>query len=338
MSALPQITVAGGGAFGTALAIVLCDDQKADVTLWVRDQPQALTMQKARENRKRLPGMHLPSKLRITHDLAALEETEILLSVVPSGVQVDFIKLVNTYINNLQHVIVCSKGFDHASGGLVSEKIEQNMNIDQLSVLSGPGFARDIASGLPTAMTLATPRNDLNVSDNERLISLLSRRTFRLYGSDDMIGVQVGGALKNVMAIAAGIAMGAGLGESARASIIARGLAEMSRLITHLGGDVRTASGLSGLGDLVLTATSEQSRNYRFGLSVGKGRNLNELTGAGQPLVEGASAARLAWNMASTQKIDLPLTKAVAAIISGQLEVSDAITELLGRPLKDEQA
>lgn len=338
MSALPKITVAGGGAFGTALAIVLCDDQKADVTLWVRDRSQAKTMQDARENRKRLPGMPLPSSLRVTSDLSALEHTEILLSVVPSGAQVEFIRLVNTYINDLQHLIICSKGFDHTNGGLVSEKIAQNMDINHLSVLSGPGFARDIASGLPTAMTLATQCNDLNVSENEHLIGLLSRRTFRLYGSDDMIGVQVGGALKNVMAIAAGTAIGAGLGESARASIIARGLAEMSRLIAHLGGDERTASGLSGLGDLVLTATSEQSRNYRFGLAIGKGQSLDQLTAKGQPLVEGASAARLAANMLSAQKIDLPLTKAVAAILSGQLEVKHAVADLLGRPLKHEQA
>lgn len=338
MSNKPNIVVAGGGAFGTALAIVLCEGQSADVTLWVRDVNQASDMATARENKKRLPEIALPQSLNITHDLSALSDADILLSVVPSSAQMDFIKFASTYIKNLSHLVICSKGFDHTDGALLTNKIDKNAFPCHLSVLSGPGFARDIANGLPTAMTLATVSQALNVSKHEHLNEILSRRTFRLYGSNDMIGVQVGGALKNVIAIAAGIAIGAGLGESARASIIARGLAEMSRLIAHMGGDVRTASGLSGLGDLVLTASSEQSRNYSFGLAIGKGQAIDQLTADDQPLVEGASAAQLAAHTASDQKIDLPLTKAVAAILSGQLEVKHAITQLLGRPLKHEQA
>lgn len=343
MSAPDHIVVAGGGAFGTALAVVLSRTGAHKVTLLVRDADQARHMSSLRENKKRLPDVALPAPLVISCDMAILNKADILLSVVPSSGQMDFYKLANTYINNLSHFVICSKGFNSEDGTLISHKIRQMKPSFTLSVLSGPGFANDIARDLPTAMTLATEKivasenNQPNVSDNEHLIKSLSRPSFRLYGSDDLIGVQVGGAMKNIIAIAAGITMGAGLGESARASIIARGLAEISRYIAHRGGQVETASGLSGLGDLVLTASSEQSRNYKFGLQIGQGQAVETLIGPHMPLVEGARAAELTAKLAKAENIDLPLTKAVAAIISGQLEVNHAIREALARPLKHEK-
>jgi glycerol-3-phosphate dehydrogenase (NAD(P)+) len=198
-----------------------------------------------------------------------------------------------------------------------------------MAVLSGPGFAADIARGLPTAMALGA--QDLALA--ERLAQVLSGRTFRLYASSDVVGVQLGGALKNVLAIACGIVEGAGLGDSARAALISRGLAEMSRLVEAMGGNADTVRGLSGLGDLVLTGTSHQSRNLRFGISIGQGEPAQA---AGGPLVEGAYAASVAARLGRKFSVDLPITEAVAAIIDGRLDVMTAMEQLMTRPIKAE--
>ena len=196
-------------------------------------------------------------------------------------------------------------------------------------MLSGPGFAADIAKGLPTAMAIAA--EDLPLA--EQLAKAISGQTFRLYASDDRIGVQLGGALKNVLAIACGIVEGMGLGDSARAALIARGLAEMSRLVDAMGGRGDTVRGLSGLGDLVLTATSHQSRNLRFGIALGIGEPIAAQHGA---LVEGAFAAAVAARLAEGRQIEMPITQAVAAIIDGRLDIPTAITQLMSRPITTE--
>jgi glycerol-3-phosphate dehydrogenase (NAD(P)+) len=196
-------------------------------------------------------------------------------------------------------------------------------------VLSGPGFAADIAKGLPTAMAIAAA--DMDVA--ERLAQAISGRTFRLYASDDRTGVQLGGALKNVLAIACGIVEGSGIGDSARAALIARGLAEMSRLVAAKGGQADTVRGLSGLGDLVLTATSHQSRNLRFGIALGRGEKADPSHGE---LVEGAFAAAVASRLARELGIDMPITDAVSAIIEGKLGIAEAIEQLMTRPITTE--
>jgi glycerol-3-phosphate dehydrogenase (NAD(P)+) len=198
-----------------------------------------------------------------------------------------------------------------------------------VGVLSGPGFAADIAKGLPTAMAIAAA--DMQVA--ERLAQAISGRTFRLYASADRIGVQLGGALKNVLAIACGIVEGAGIGDSARAALIARGLAEMSRFIVAKGGNADTARGLSGLGDLVLTATSHQSRNLRFGIALGRGEKVDPSHGE---LVEGAFAAAVASRLAEELGVEMPITDAVSAIIDGRLGIPEAIEQLMTRPITTE--
>lgn len=327
-----NIVVAGGGAFGTALAFVLASDDQANITLLVRDEARAADMKTTRVNSVRLPDIILPSLLDITADEKVLETADIILSVVPSKAQEEFALLAQPYLKNGATFVICSKGFDPRNGGLVSDNVRNVLKNQRLAILSGPGFAVDIAKGLPTAMTLAADE----IKFAEELSQIISRKNFRLYTSDDPIGVQTGGALKNVLAIAAGIVVGAGLGDSARASVIARGLAELSRYIVYMGGKPETASGLAALGDLVLTASSEQSRNYRFGIAIGQGAQPSELTGEGKPLVEGANAALAAAGIAQSNNIALPLTKSVADIISGQLEVHDAISQLLARPLRNE--
>jgi glycerol-3-phosphate dehydrogenase (NAD(P)+) len=328
----PNIVVAGGGAFGTALAIVISAgsaSQNANVTLLMRNKHNAEHTQSTRCNHARLPNITLPDALNITADLSCISNADILLSVVPTSAQKDFAR---AHLSPNAVYVICSKGFDRLSGGLMSAQVQAILPSHDIAVLSGPGFASDIAKGLPTAMTIAAQ----TLVQAEDLSSCLSQKTFRLYGSDDVQGVQTGGALKNVLAIAAGIVTGAGLGESARASIIARGLAELSRYIHFMGGKAETASGLSGLGDLVLTATSEQSRNYRYGIELGRGVPVEQLTGPDKPLVEGANAAIAAADVGARQNINLPITKSVADIIKARIDVAQAIEQLLARPLRNE--
>lgn len=328
-----NIVVAGGGAFGTALAMVMSADGDAEVTLLMRDQHNADQARSTRCNQTRLPDIKLPDELKISADFACVKTADILLSVVPTAAQVSFAQQVREIIPAKTPFVICSKGFDKTAGGLMSDQLKLILPDQDIAVLSGPGFAFDIAKGLPTAMTLAADKMELA----ETLANALSRQTFRLYASDDAVGVQTGGALKNVLAIAAGIVIGAGLGDSARASVIARGLAELSRYIQFMGGKSETASGLSGLGDLVLTASSEQSRNYRFGIALGKGAAVQDLVGEGKPLVEGANAAISAAHVSEQKNIPLPITKSVADIIEGRLNVPSAIRLLLARPLRNEQ-
>lgn len=328
-----NIVVAGGGAFGTALAIVMSASDESDITLLMRNEENAGMMQKSRFNQSRLPDVKVPDALAVTSDIACVKQADILLSVVPTSAQLSFADQIKPHLVADTPFVICSKGFDKNTGGLMSECLRKILPQNDVAVLSGPGFASDIAKGLPTAMTLAA--HDL--ASAQELSNALSRQTFRLYGSDDLIGVQTGGALKNVLAIASGVVIGAGLGESARASVIARGLAELSRYILFMGGRAETASGLSGLGDLVLTATSEQSRNYRFGIELGKGALPEDLVGPDKPLVEGANAAIAASELSKRENITLPITNSVADIIQGRLDVAQAIQQLLARPLRHEQ-
>ena len=229
-------------------------------------------------------------------------------------------------------VVSCAKGIERQSGKLPTAVLTEILPGVPVAALSGPGFADEIARGLPTAVTVAA--DDMRLAED--LCAALSSRTFRPYASDDLVGVEFGGAAKNVLAIACGIAIGRGLGESARAALISRGLAEMTRLGTALGARPETFRGLSGLGDLVLTATSARSRNMSFGLALGQGRPMTELTVAGAPLAEGAHTARMAAELAARHQVDAPVIAAVAAILDGEADIDASMRALLGRPLKRE--
>ncbi|MBW6423935.1 NAD(P)-dependent glycerol-3-phosphate dehydrogenase [Rhizobium sp. XQZ8] len=329
MSAAERIVVIGAGAFGTALAAVMALESRHPVTLIGRDPSLMNDLRDDRIHDAALPGVPLPDALEFSAEPDAIEAASLVLFAMPSQAQDDAARHYGPYLAKDAVVVTCAKGIDRSSGRLLTEVLEAELPHHTVAVLSGPGFAADIARGLPTAMAIAAGDEVLA----ERLANALSGRTFRLYASADRIGVQLGGALKNVLAIACGIVEGAGLGESARAALISRGLAEMSRLVEAMGGRADTVRGLSGLGDLVLTGTSHQSRNLRFGIGLGKGDGAEAVGGA---LVEGAFAASVAARLGEKLGVDLPITRAVAAIIDGQLDIMTAMEQLMTRPITTE--
>lgn len=324
-----NIVVVGSGAFGTALAAVAALSAKADVTLLCRRPEQVESLKATRINATGLPGISLPGNLRFESDASVLEVASIVLFVMPSQEQANAARSLEMHLHQHQSIVTCAKGIDKSSARLLTDVLEEALPGHSISVLSGPGFAADIAKGLPTAMVVASPE----LAEAERIAKAVSGPSFRLYPSTDRTGVQLGGALKNVLAIACGIVEGAGLGDSARAALIARGLAEMSRFVEAHGGSPETVSGLSGLGDLVLTATSHQSRNLRFGIETG--RTGRAILPSGE-LVEGAHAAAIADRIADDKGIDMPIAHAVAEIIEGRLDVNSAMAGLMSRPITTE--
>ncbi|MGG7516967.1 NAD(P)H-dependent glycerol-3-phosphate dehydrogenase [Allorhizobium undicola] len=324
-----QVAVVGAGAFGTALAAVLALEGRADVVLVGRDAALMADLSNDRRHDAALPGVSLPDSLTFSAEAEVISQADVVLFAMPSQAQADAALSYGPYLAPEAMVVSCAKGIDRGSTRLLSDVLEEKLPHHPVLVLSGPGFAMDISRGLPTAMALAAGSMALA----EEAARALSTRTFRLYASDDRIGVQLGGALKNVLAIACGMVEGRGLGESARAALISRGLAEMSRLAEAMGGRADTLRGLSGLGDLVLTATSHQSRNLRYGLALarGEGPGLH-----GSSLVEGAFAAAVAARLAEHYQVEMPITQAVAAIIEGSLNIDRAVEALMTRPITTE--
>lgn len=317
-----RVAVLGAGAFGTALAIAL-SGHGTPVTLWARDPEDAEAMKTNRMSGKRLPGFALPDDLSVTADLQAVEADIHLLAVPMQSLGT---LLADPAAASGHHLVACMKGIDLATGTGPSALLARHRPDATAAVLTGPSFAADIVRGLPTALTLACA----NTAAAERLQAKLSTPALRLYRTDDVVGAELGGALKNVVALAAGIAIGAGLGDSARAALIARGMAEMSRIAVRFGGRAATLMGLSGLGDLVLTATSEKSRNYAAGLALGRGDALPETT------IEGIASSRAMAAIAERDGLDAPLVQTVSAVTTGKLAVGTAIENLLARPLKEE--
>ena len=328
MSSLPKIAVVGAGAFGTALASVAATSG-GEVTLIGRNADAVAAIQASRRNEKVLPGIDLPETLLFSADSEAVRGAGIVLFAMPSQAQREAARALAPLLAPGTAVVICAKGMEKGTGRLLTEVLEEELPGREIAVLSGPGFAADIARGLPTAMVIAARTAEIGAA----LAQALSGPTFRLYPSTDRIGVQLGGALKNVLAIACGIVEGAGLGDSARAALISRGLAELSRFVAAHGGEGITVTGLSGLGDLVLTGTSHQSRNLRFGIALGREGNAAGWSG---DLVEGAFAASVASGVAADKGIDMPITDAVARIIDGTLDVKTAIGQLMTRPITQE--
>lgn len=329
MTERAKIVVIGSGAFGTAIAVVVALENRHEITLLGRNAGLMADLAVDGVHDAALPGISLPDSLQYSSEPDVLRDADIVLFAMPSQAQADAARRYGPYLAKDAVVVTCAKGIDRSSGHLLTDVLERELPLHPVAVLSGPGFAADIASGLPTAMAVAAA--DASVA--ERLAQTISGRTFRLYASTDRTGVQLGGALKNVLAIAGGIVEGAGLGDSARAALISRGLAEMSRLVVAMGGHADTVRGLSGLGDLVLTATSHQSRNLRFGIWLGQGGDAASFDGG---LVEGAYAASVASRLANTLGVDMPITDAVAAIIDGKLDIKTAIQQLMSRPITTE--
>jgi glycerol-3-phosphate dehydrogenase (NAD(P)+) len=318
-----KVSVLGAGAFGTALAIALSRDGTA-VTLWGRDQGDVEAMQRSQTSGQKLPNFPLPESLTVTTDDAAFD-ADVCLLTVPAQKLVKFV--VNNPISKSAKLISCAKGIDRKTGLGPVATLKAHFPDATAGILTGPSFAVDIAKGLPTALVLASARDE----DAQSLQSILTRPTLRLYRTTDVTGAELGGALKNVVALAAGITIGAGLGDSARASVVARGFAELNRFSEAKGAKSETIQGLSGLGDLVLTATSEKSRNYTTGLALGKGETPDD-----HATVEGLATAPTILDEARRLSVEVPLIETVAHVVSGHLGIEQAIEALLSRPVGKE--
>ncbi|WP_353218042.1 NAD(P)H-dependent glycerol-3-phosphate dehydrogenase [Sandarakinorhabdus sp.] len=317
--------VIGAGAWGTALASTLADN--GPVTLWAREAEVVAAINSARENPLFLPGIALPAGITATTDLGDVAACDIILIVVPA--QHLRAVLASAAIPAATPLVLCAKGIEAGSHKLMVE-VAADIVSNPIAILSGPSFAAEVASGLPCAVTLACADAALG----ERLVAAMARPTLRLYHSDDVVGAEIGGAVKNVLAIACGVVAGACLGLNARAALIARGFAEMTRFGVARGARAETLAGLSGLGDLVLTCSSENSRNFRLGVGLGQGRPLADLL-AGPAVAEGAATAPVLAEAARAAGVDMPICAAVAALLAGA-PVRDTIGALLARPLKAE--
>ena len=316
-----HIAVLGAGAWGTALALA-AHAAGRKTTLWVREDDVLAALRDGRENRF-LPGVTLPRDLIVTGDLAEATAADALLLVVPAQVLHGFVDSLSLAPG--KPLVICAKGIEKGTGKLVTEVLAQAAPDAAPAILSGPSFARDVARGLPTAVTIAA-KGELAM----QLQTALGSATFRPYASDDLTGVALGGAAKNVYAIACGVVEGMGLGENARAALLARSFAELSRLGEALGAKPETLMGLSGLGDLVLTATSKSSRNFSYGAAIGAG-----IAPDGK-LAEGVDTAPALVARAKAVGVEMPIAEAMADLLSGTLPIGEAMMRLMSRPLKAE--
>ncbi len=326
-----SVAVIGAGAWGTALAAVAAA-AGASVALWARERDVVESIAAKRENTRFLPGVQLPQEIEPTLDIAAaMRGADAILLTAPAQHLRATLLSLQAHVKPGTPLVICAKGIELGSGLLVTEVLQAIVPKAEPAMLSGPSFARDVAKNLPTAVTIAA-RADIA----QRLALTLGRPAFRPYASEDIVGVALGGAAKNVYAIACGIVEGAGLGESARAATMSRGFAELLRLGAALGARSETLMGLSGLGDLVLTATSMSSRNFSFGHALGQGTPLAAASAEGRPLAEGAATAPALVARARKHGVELPIAEAVADVLEGALDVKGAVDRLLSRPLRPE--
>jgi glycerol-3-phosphate dehydrogenase (NAD(P)+) len=325
-----MIGIAGAGAWGTALANVAASGGNA-VVLYMRDPARAAAMERERTNARYLPGIALDGRVRPTAALKDLGAAESLLLVTPAQTTRAVLRDLAPVLPAATPLVLCAKGLERGTNRFLSEVVREERPGAPVAVLSGPSFAGDVARGLPTAVTLACADAGLAA----RLAAALSGPAFRVYHRTDVAGVEIGGAAKNVLAIACGAVAGRGLGESARAALIARGFAELLRLADALGAERETLMGLSGLGDLVLTASSPQSRNFAFGERLGRGVPAAEA--AAGSLAEGAATAPVLVALAGEKGVEMPIAAAVDAVLAGRLTLDRAIDALMQRPLKPEE-
>ena len=327
-----RVAVVGAGAWGTALA--QCASWAGrDVVLWARRESVVEAINTRHENPESLPGVALAPEIRATSDLGtALARAEMVLLVIPSQCLREVSRQMVPMLAHRPPVVLCAKGVEFGTGALMTEVASQELPGCPLAVLSGPNFAVEVARGLPTATTVATA----DESVGPRLVASLRTSAFRPYLSDDLIGAEVGGAVKNVLAIACGIAQGRALGENARAALITRGLVEVGRLGAALGGRPETVMGLAGLGDLTLTCSSEQSRNMAFGIAIGRGQRQPDILAGHHGVVEGVVNAASVTALAQLHGIEMPICEAVNHILNEGADIDRVIRQLLERPLKIE--
>jgi len=328
---LQSIGVIGAGAWGTALAQTLRLAGR-DVLLWAREAETIEDINQRHANSVFLPGIELDNGLTATGELAAVAERDIVLMVAPS----QHVRAVSAALSRHhcagKPVVICAKGLEQSTGKPLAQVLAETLPEATVAVLSGPSFAADVARGMPAALTLATVEEDLG----RDLTAALGYRQFRLYWTDDVVGVQLGGAIKNVLAIAAGIVDGKGLGASAHAALVTRGFAELRRFGQALGARPETLMGLSGLGDLLLTCGSPQSRNMSLGRALGRGETLASVLGSRRSVAEGLYTAAAVARLATEKGIEMPICSAVQEIVEGRATVEAAIDALLARPFRAE--
>ncbi len=321
------IAVLGGGAWGSALASTARRAGHA-VRLWARDAEIVASLNSRRENPRYLPGLTLAEGIAATTELdGALGGAGLVLVATPAQTLRQVLMQAAGAIAEGIPVVLCAKGLERGTGSLLSEVAGAVLGPQPVAALSGPSFASDVARGLPTAVVVASAEAELASA----LATTLSAPHFRCYSSADLTGVEIGGALKNVLAIGAGVVVGSALGASAQAAMVTRGFVELRKIGAAYGAEPETLMGLSGLGDLVLTCSSGQSRNFSYGLALGRGEDLS-----GRPLAEGVATAAVAAAMARSNGIEAPIVDAVDRILAGSVTVHDAVAELMARPLKSE--
>ncbi|OYQ34942.1 glycerol-3-phosphate acyltransferase [Niveispirillum lacus] len=326
-----RIGVIGAGAWGTALAMAAAR-AGAEVVLQAREADVVESVNARHENSLFLPGIPLDPAIRATDSLSMAADADAVLLVTPAQHLRAACRALKADLKPGAPVVICAKGIEIETGSLMSEAAQAELGDQPLAVLSGPTFAAEVAKGLPTAVTLAIRDETLG----RQLLAALGGRTFRPYLSDDLVGAQVGGAVKNVLAIACGVVHGRNLGDNARAALITRGLAEIARLGGRLGARAETLMGLSGLGDLTLTCSSLQSRNMSLGAALGQGRALAEVLGERRSVAEGVYTARAVTRLAVAKGVDMPLCQAVDALLNQGADLDAIIDALMARPFKTE--
>ncbi|KAB2681555.1 MULTISPECIES: NAD(P)H-dependent glycerol-3-phosphate dehydrogenase [Brucella/Ochrobactrum group] len=322
-----KIAILGGGAWGTALAAMACSSGH-NTWLYARDDETVDAINRTHRNTRYLGEIVLPDAIHASTDAAAVVGgADAVLAVIPAQAMRAGLSQLSDLIAQRTPVVLCAKGIERSTGRLMSEVVAEVLPNHRIAALSGPSFATDVARGLPTAVTVAC--EDAPTAD--QLAALLSGPAFRCYSTTDLKGVEIGGALKNVLAIAAGAAVGRGYGASAQAALVTRGFAELRRIGQAMGARPETIMGLSGLGDLMLTCSSSQSRNYSYGLALGRGEDLTN-----RPLAEGVATAPIAAELCRKHAISAPIIDATGALLDGTITIDEAVTALLTRPLKTE--
>ncbi len=331
MAIYNKITVIGGGAWGTALAAMVARAGR-DVLLWAREDGVVTSINEAHENKDFLPGISLPQSLKATGDLGRAAASDVLLMVVPAQFVRTIARDLKPYLKESTPIILCAKGIEQSSGKLMNDVLTEVLPKSPLVVLSGPTFAREVALGMPSAVTIASKYQQIA----QNVAETLGQPTFRPYLSRDVIGAEVGGAVKNVLAVACGIVAGLELGENARAALIARGLAEMVRFGESFGAKRETMMGLCGLGDLILTCSSSQSRNMSLGMALGQGKSVDEIMSGRISVAEGYHTAGILAEIAERENIEMPIAGAVNEILHNSGNVKEIVQDLMNRPYVSE--
>lgn len=326
---MKTIGVIGAGAWGTALAQMLANEDR-DVLLWAREENVVNDINDKHENTEFLPSVELHPNLKATNDLNEISKRDVLLIVTPAQYLRNTLNEIKDNHREDQVLVICSKGIELDSGLLLSQVVDDVIPGAKAAVMTGPTFAAEIARGLPGAVTIGIPDADLGAE----LQDLLGGKRFRPYVTTDIIGVQLGGAIKNVIAIACGVVYGRQLGESARAALLTRGVAEIARLGVAMGAKKQTLLGMCGIGDLMLTASSMQSRNFSLGAALGEGKSMESILSQRNAVTEGVHTAKATLDLAKQNAVDMPITEAVYKCLHEGLSIEEAIEDMLNRPFK----